>query len=64
MKPAPYNFPRITPGLYYRKAGARIIDEPALHDYGEEYWADRSYGAVDPEGHMWWFTQRVRDPKK
>ena len=47
-----------------RKAGARIIDEPALHDYGEEYWADRSYGAVDPEGHMWWFTQRVRDPKK
>jgi uncharacterized glyoxalase superfamily protein PhnB len=46
-----------------RKAGARIIDEPKVHDYGEDYWADRSYGAVDPEGHMWWFTQRVRDPK-
>lgn len=43
-----------------RKAGARIAEEPALHDYGEEYWADRSYGAVDPEGHMWWFTQRLR----
>ncbi|MEO8002883.1 MAG: VOC family protein [Arenimonas sp.] len=43
-----------------RAAGAKIIDEPALHDYGEAYWADRSYGALDPEGHMWWFTQRVR----
>lgn len=43
-----------------RAAGAKIVDEPALHDYGEEYWADRSYGAVDPEGHLWWFTQRVR----
>ena len=46
-----------------RAAGARIVDEPSVHDYGEDYWADRSYGAVDPEGHMWWFTQRVRDPK-
>lgn len=43
-----------------RAAGAKIVDEPALHDYGEAYWADRSYGAVDPEGHLWWFTQRVR----
>jgi hypothetical protein len=43
--------------------GAKIFDEPALHDYGEEYWADRSYGAIDPEGHHWWFTERVRDPK-
>jgi len=43
-----------------RAAGAKIIDEPALHDYGKEYWADRSYGALDPEGHMWWFTQRIR----
>ncbi|MBT9502851.1 MAG: VOC family protein [Burkholderiaceae bacterium] len=43
-----------------RAAGAVIADEPALHDYGEAYWADRSYGAVDPEGHLWWFTQRVR----
>lgn len=46
-----------------RAAGANIIDEPAVHDYGEDYWADRSYGALDPEGHMWWFTQRIRDPK-
>jgi uncharacterized glyoxalase superfamily protein PhnB len=42
-----------------RAAGARITQEPALHDYGEDYWADRSYGALDPENHMWWFTQRI-----
>ena len=34
-----------------------------VHDYGEDHWADRSYGAADPEGHHWWFTQRIRDPK-
>lgn len=45
-----------------RAHGARIVEEPATHDYGDEYWADRSYGAIDPEGHMWWITQRVRDP--
>jgi uncharacterized glyoxalase superfamily protein PhnB len=43
-----------------RAAGARIFEEPAVHDYGADYWADRSYGAVDPEGHHWWFTQRLR----
>jgi uncharacterized glyoxalase superfamily protein PhnB len=43
-----------------RAKGAKVVDEPALHDYGEEYWADRSYGAVDPEGHLWWFSQRIR----
>jgi uncharacterized glyoxalase superfamily protein PhnB len=45
-----------------RAAGARIVSEPSIHDYGEDYWADRSYGAIDPEGHIWWFTQRIRDP--
>jgi uncharacterized glyoxalase superfamily protein PhnB len=45
-----------------RSAGATIVDEPSLHDYGEEYWADRAYGASDPEGHLWWFVQRLRDP--
>ena len=44
-------------------AGARIVDPPTVDDYGEDYWTDRSYGAVDPEGHLWWFTQRIRDPK-
>ncbi len=43
-----------------RAAGARIVSEPSLHDYGDDYWADRSYGCLDPEDHMWWITQRVR----
>jgi uncharacterized glyoxalase superfamily protein PhnB len=43
-----------------RAAGARIVSEPALHDYGDDYWADRSYGALDPEGHQWWVSQRIR----
>ena len=45
-----------------RAAGAKVVDEPAVHDYGDDYWADRSYGATDPEGHLWWFTQRLRSP--
>lgn len=43
-----------------RTKGARITHEPSVHDYGEEYWTDRSYGALDPENHHWWFTQRLR----
>jgi uncharacterized glyoxalase superfamily protein PhnB len=46
-----------------RAAGAGIVMEPTTHDYGDEYWADRTYEAVDLEGHHWWFMQRVRDPK-
>jgi uncharacterized glyoxalase superfamily protein PhnB len=45
-----------------RDAGAKVLDEPRLHDYGPDYWADRSYGALDLEGHVWWFTERVRNP--
>lgn len=45
-----------------RAAGAVIVDEPANHDYGADYWVDRSYAAVDCEGHLWWFTQRLRGP--
>lgn len=43
-----------------RAHGATIVSEPAVHDYGEDYWADRSYGATDLDGHVWWFTQRLR----
>lgn len=46
-----------------RAAGAKIVEGPATHDYGEDYWADRNYRAEDPEGHQWWFMQRVRGPK-
>jgi uncharacterized glyoxalase superfamily protein PhnB len=44
-----------------RAAGAHIATEPETHDYGPDYWADRGYEAVDPEGHHWWFMQRVRE---
>ena len=43
-----------------RAAGAKILTEPTVSDYGEEYWADRGYEAEDPEGHRWWFAQRLR----
>ena len=46
-----------------RKAGATIATEPKTSDYGEDYWTDRSYEAVDPDGHHWWFMQRLRDQK-
>lgn len=45
-----------------KKAGVTIIAEPATDDYGDDYWADRSYQAEDLEGHRWWFLQRVREP--
>jgi uncharacterized glyoxalase superfamily protein PhnB len=47
-----------------RAAGAQIFREPATSDYGEEYNSDRSYGALDPEGHQWFFMRRVRDAKQ
>ncbi|UXH77831.1 VOC family protein [Roseateles amylovorans] len=43
-----------------RQAGARIVHEPKVEDYGAGYWADKSYGALDLEGHLWWFVERVR----
>jgi uncharacterized glyoxalase superfamily protein PhnB len=43
-----------------RAGGAKVLEEPETHDYGADYWADRSYGALDLEGHLWWVTQRVR----
>jgi uncharacterized glyoxalase superfamily protein PhnB len=48
-----------------RAAGATITHEPETHDYGEDYWTDRSYEARDVGGHHWWFVQRLRsgEPK-
>lgn len=43
-----------------RAAGAVIVAEPEDHDHGAEHWCDRAYGATDPEGHLWWFVQRLR----
>jgi uncharacterized glyoxalase superfamily protein PhnB len=39
-----------------KKAGAKVIEKPADTFYG-----DRRYGVTDPEGHQWYFAQRVRD---
>jgi PhnB protein len=39
-----------------RKAGAQILQEPT-----DQFYGDRRYGAVDPEGHCWYFAQHVRD---
>jgi uncharacterized glyoxalase superfamily protein PhnB len=42
-----------------RAAGAKITREPTTTDYGAEYWIDRSFEAEDPEGHRWFFMQRM-----
>jgi uncharacterized glyoxalase superfamily protein PhnB len=42
-----------------RKVGAKITREPTTTDYGADYWTDRAYGCVDPEGHQWYFMQRL-----
>jgi len=39
-----------------RAAGATIAAEPAEQPHG-----DRSYRALDPEGHRWTFSTRVRE---
>jgi uncharacterized glyoxalase superfamily protein PhnB len=38
-----------------RKAGAKIFMEPA-----DQFYGDRTYMAVDPEGHHWTFSQPVK----
>ncbi|WP_457389574.1 VOC family protein [Roseateles sp. P5_E1] len=45
-----------------RAAGANVTYELTNNDYGAEYWTDRSYGCLDPDGHLWWFSQRLRNP--
>jgi PhnB protein len=39
-----------------RAAGATILEKPA-----DQFYGDRRYRAVDPEGHHWSFAQHVRD---
>lgn len=43
--------------------GARIVRPLETSDYGEDYWVDRTYGCLDPEGHLFWFMQRLRTGK-
>jgi uncharacterized glyoxalase superfamily protein PhnB len=40
-----------------KEAGAKVIEEPA-----DQFYGDRRYGAEDPEGHVWYFAEHVRDP--
>jgi uncharacterized glyoxalase superfamily protein PhnB len=44
------------------KHGATVMRPLTTTDYGSEYWTDRSYEATDPEGHRWFFVQRMRNP--
>jgi len=46
-----------------KAAGAKITREPVTSDYGDDYWSDRSYGCLDPEGHHWWFAHRIKTGK-
>jgi uncharacterized glyoxalase superfamily protein PhnB len=39
-----------------REAGATIVEKPT-----DQFYGDRRYRAVDPEGHHWSFAQHVRD---
>lgn len=39
-----------------KKEGATILEEPK-----DQFYGDRRYGAVDLEGHHWYFAQHVRD---
>lgn len=39
-----------------RRAGAKIVQEPMNQFYG-----DRTYRAIDHEGHVWCFRQKVQD---
>jgi uncharacterized glyoxalase superfamily protein PhnB len=41
-------------------AGATIVAEPKVSDYGEDYWSDLSCEVEDLGGHRWWLTQRLR----
>ena len=39
-----------------KRAGAVILSEPK-----DQFYGDRHYGALDPEGHQWYFAQHIRD---
>ena len=39
-----------------KEAGARIVEEPA-----DQFYGDRRYAAEDPEGHLWFFAEHVRE---
>ncbi len=64
----PKELGQVTQGLYItvekvdrhflraKKAGATLLAEPA-----DQFYGDRRYATVDPEGHHWYFAQHLRD---
>ena len=53
---------RRRPHTRARAEGAEIFREPETNDYEAECAMDRTSGALDPDGHLWFFMQRLRDP--
>ena len=53
MKNPPAGWPRISNSVYY--------DDPrrAIDWLVKDYWIDRSCQVQDPEGHGWYFMQRL-----
>jgi uncharacterized glyoxalase superfamily protein PhnB len=47
-----------------RAEGAKIARELKTTDYGGDHGTDRGYMAEDPEGHLWYFMQRLSEPRK
>lgn len=43
-----------------KAAGAEITMPIAVSDYGDDYWTDRHFEAQDPDGHRWYFAQRIK----
>jgi uncharacterized glyoxalase superfamily protein PhnB len=41
-----------------RAAGARVSA-----DLTDKHYGDRSFGALDCEGHAWWFAQRIDESR-
>jgi PhnB protein len=39
-----------------KEAGAKIVQEPT-----DQFYGDRNYAAEDPEGHVWYFAEHVRE---
>jgi PhnB protein len=51
----PKQLDQVTQSLYV------YVDDEILDEPEDQFYGDRRYGAEDPEGHHWYFAQRVRD---
>jgi hypothetical protein len=61
MKPTPSGWPRFTSAIVYKDAAAAI--DWLCDAFGFEVRIKvEGDAALDPEGHVWWVTQRLRSP--